>query len=239
MYQLPNMQSSASRFKLCFTAILFISGLLFASCNCEDKQCPGLSDPLKEWYMARQTNNIRFTNGNGNEISFIVNESYTTAPKTYTCHSNWTGCSCGGCESPYTNLRATSPDSSRVLIDSVNNYHYYFNKLFSTLQQNLYQGDTARLYYEILGHKNSFLIDSLNNFVVPANDSLLPSFAIGGRTYNNVLVHHSDTTYIPDPFNYPNNHTQYFFFVKTSYFNKEYGVFAFFDELTQSWFYRE
>ena len=217
----------------------------FISCKCKDTVCPALDSKYNTWLNVSNSDSIKFKNNNGATIIFNVVSKITTEGKIKDCKGSSLGCNCSVCEYPFGGYYELTRDSSRKQIDSlgniyrVHNYNgvsikYSFdsgNKYDPSLNSN----DPYNLSYTIFDQEN--IIQIHPNLILNTGDSLLSNYNIGGNNYNNVIVHKTDTTKTPQAYLFVPR-LKYKFYVTKSYFNKEKGIIAFFDNLTNSLFYR-
>jgi hypothetical protein len=141
------------------------------------------------------------------------------------CHPNgYGGCGCPGCGAAFLDTKAITNDTTRNGTN-IQGQRFYANELYTRIEKIYPDSNLVALNYTILYHQNRIFIGpnfGLHDF----NDSILPTFTIGGNTYSNVVVHETDTT-------------ANYMFVWKSYYSKEFGIVAFFDRKTQSLFYRK
>ena len=229
------MNPSLPHLKILRNIFLFLVTSLIVSCHCDDMTCQGLKPELAAWIPNRVGDSIKFTNGTGNEILFKVINYDIAVTKNVDCHPESLGCYCPNCAEETSAYNAVTTDTSWALIDSLGNtlrtYQYMGARV---LEYGNFPDASHSFSYGVFDHSNIIGIDSNFNIKLSGNDSLLSNFTIGARTYTNVVVHETDTA---SPPHYP--HLLYRYFVIKSYYNKEYGVIAFYDLLTQSLFYRE
>ena len=222
----------------------------FVSCKCKDTVCPALDSKYDAWLNVTNGDSIKFKNSNGATIIFKVANKGTTESKIVDCKGSGLDCNCSVCEYPTGSYYELTRDSSRIQIDSLGRIYRVHD--YSTIQvkSEYDRGNKTEassistspyiLNYTILDHENSFQISP--SLVLKPGDSLLSNYNIGGKNYSNVIVHQTDTSVAPYPYSYQPQvyypHFKYKFYITKSYFAKDYGVIAFYDNLTQSLFYR-
>jgi hypothetical protein len=207
-------------FALLLTAALY-------SCNCGSITCPGLDTGFSRWLPYKDGETITFTNGSGNEIRFVVSRSELSVSKNLDCGKDGLGgCNCPDCPEPTGESAAISSDTSRKKGKLV------YNSVGVGIRQHKTNKDSVFLTYTIFDHGNSLVIHPTLQY--KNTDSLLSTYTVGNHTYTNVVVHQTDTNARSNP-NPIYNKT----FVWKSYYNQEYGVIAFYDLATQSFFYRK
>jgi hypothetical protein len=177
-------------------------------------------------------------NTNGARISFGVVQLEIPVDHIADCYPSFGGCKCESCaySSAITGyISYVTADTMRRTFDTSGNVAQDF-RIMST---NILQTDSnsvAILKYDIFDLENTVQVDAGIRYLPTHGDSLLSSFTIGPRTYSNVIVHQADTTINnPQIYNPPYN----VFFIYKTWFNKEYGIVAFYDLVTQSLYYRE
>lgn len=215
--------------KLCYLLVSLMVALHLSSCNCGDQTCPALSTKEEAWLFAREGDSIRYRNDAGDRIAFGIHERKASGSTTVDCFYDGIACSCHDCPETTGSISGRTPDSSRLQTDTAGNLVYVVNNYSMSI------GGYGRVSYAVLGHSNSFRRTSDSSITTFSNDSILPNFSIGSRTYQDVVVHHVDTTVNPAP-QYPNSN--YVYYVLSSYYNKESGIIAFYDLKTGSMFYR-
>ena len=228
--------------KIYFCIKFFFLGIVvstFISCKCKDNFCPGLDSKYVSYFNVTEGDSIKFINSTGNRMSFQVKFREITESKITECGPNGLlGCSCVGCGDISGFYGAFTKDSSRFQTDSLGKIlpaHINLGSGIRILEKNYLDIDTVRLRYGILDHENTITINPVLKLY--SNDSLLSNFSVGGNNYNNVIMHKTDTTKTPQAYLYVPR-LKFKFYVTKSYFNKEKGIIAFFDNFTNSLFYR-
>jgi hypothetical protein len=216
-----------AKFLSVITAIFFISG-----CKCGDETCHALKPEYNDWIPYQVGDIVKFVNDSGYEVDFTVSDRKISESYIIECgRSELGGCYCHDCAIQPSYFYATTSDNTWHVSDSLGNTILTYNSLYTNITQPDPDYDKVKAQYAILDQTNEITIGPA--YTVTGDDILLPSLTLGGVTYNNVIVHESDTAIIsPNPAY--NVH-----FVFKSYYNKEYGVFAFYDLKTQSLFYRK
>ncbi|PKP51204.1 MAG: hypothetical protein CVT95_01415 [Bacteroidetes bacterium HGW-Bacteroidetes-12] len=213
--------------------LFYITATLLISCNCEDEYCEGINENFVNFYPYKDTPQLIFKNDSNQQLVFNSAIEIVNLAKVVDCHRDLGGtCSCFDCGSKmaYNNYIT---NSSRIIYDTLGRVYINYNWMEFKLSDELKEKNSAKIscrIFDAFFYFQVFPIIKLSNNVT---DTLLPTFSIGNKTYNNVIVHHSDTTDI-------RNNPNIIFkpFVERLYYNIEFGLIAFYDIQTASLFYR-
>jgi hypothetical protein len=206
---------------------LVILSICFYSCDPGNITCPGLEPEFSEWLPYKANDIVIYVDSNGQEIKFVVNKYELSTTKTLDCGPNGLGGSkCPTCPQRYSSVNASSQDTSRQKGKII------YRNLNSSVGKREGKNDSVYLSYYVFDHSNDLTISP--SLIPNSTDSILPTFSAGGRTYSNVIVHQVDTTATPY-----SNPIYNVYFVWKSYYNKEFGVIAFYDLKTRTFFYRK
>ena len=209
---------------------VLMSGLFFYGCKCHDVTCAGFDSRYSEWLPYKKGDTINFVNASGTKITFILKKVSLTAEQTYECFGNGlAGCRCHECEFGRGYIKAETEDTSYKTTSSWGTTTY-FQDIFISIDNNHKVEDSVKLYYSILDQGSYVYISPMSK--VKNGDSLFSSLTINNLIYYNVVLHQIDTSIPPNPL-------YGVYFVWKLYYNKEFGIIAFFDLKTNSLFYRE
>jgi hypothetical protein len=221
------------RFVKVFALIVFVC--LYYACKCDNKPCPGLDAQFSAWLPYQQGDIITYANDSGQEIQFTVNRYEVSAPITEVpCHADsYGGCHCADCPNLSNEVFGETTDTSRRIVNAAGQSTKVLNNTLSIYVRQVDDyGKAVHVNYTICDHFNELPI--YPSVTPDKGDSLLPSFAAGNHTYSNVITHQVDTTV-----KRYGNPIYNVYYVWKSYYNKEYGVIAFYDLKTNSFFYRK
>jgi hypothetical protein len=224
-----------------YSYLIFLAIFITTLQNCKkcDEMCAGLDPKFKE-ILNITPSTIKFTNGNGSVLVFTETKRKYAEP-TEKCFSSYGSCICHECQAPLGAFESNNADTTRKQLDSLGNFLWMDRKFNISIETTTYTDtttkrnyDTTKLYYYVMGNKTSFIVDPI--FKINALDSLITNFSAGGISYNNVIKHVTDTSINLYPSSY--FRYRYKYYVTTSYFSINKGLIAFYDNLTQSLFYR-
>jgi hypothetical protein len=218
----------------------FIKGLalivlfgFYCACKCDTVLCPALESQYSAWLPYKAGDVITYSNGNGQEIQFTTSRYEVSEVKEQHCGPDgFGGCKCSDCPEPFSEVHAETSDSSRKIVNAQGQTAKIVRYLNIGIRKPNEKGDSVFLSYSIFDNNNSMAIGP--SVIINSKDSLLPSITIGNRTYSNVITHEVDT--LAKPYANPIYNV---YFVWKSYYNKEFGIIAFYDLKTRSLFYRK
>jgi len=213
-------------------ALIVLFGF-YCACKCDPILCPALEPRYSAWLPHKAGDVITYSNGNGQEIQFTVSRYGVSEVKELHCGPDgFGGCHCPECPEPSSGLHAETSDTSRKIVDALGQTAKIVRYLNIEIRKPNEKNDSVFLSYSVFDNNNSMPVGP--SVIINNKDSLLPSFTIGNHTYLNVITHEVDT--LAKPYGNPIYNV---YFVWKSYYNKEFGIIAFYDLKTRSLFYRK
>jgi hypothetical protein len=213
-------------------ALIVLPGFYYA-CKCDALLCPALDAQYSAWLPYQAGDVITYSNGNGQEIQFTVTRYVVSEVKEQHCTpDHFGGCHCADCPEPSSDVHAETSDTSRKIVDAQGRTIKIDNYLNIGIGKPSEKSDSVFLSYSVFDNNNSMPVGP--SVIINGKDSLLASFTIGNHTYSNVIKHEVDT--LAKPYRNPSYNV---YFVWKSYYNKEFGIIAFYDLKTRSLFYRK
>lgn len=211
--------------------IFFLILTLIIGCKCGDITCPPIRPEYLEWNPFIKGDVIRFENALGHTVEFKFISNTASGVNSLECDFKGIGkCNCPTCITIASSSHAATTDTT-WRVNTTDSTWYDYKELFIEVLKLDEYNDSMILNYSILDQHNTFSIGP--SIAVRGNDSILPSFTVNSETYFNVIVHQTDTLIIHQ------NPIHDIDFVFKSYYNKEYGIIAFYELKTQSLFYRK
>jgi len=213
---------------------LTLLSCFYYACKCDNGVCPALEAQYAAWLPYKTNDIITYANDKGQEIQFTISRYALSEPKEQHCGPDgYGGCHCAECPDPSSEVFGETADTSRQILNALGQSTGTLNNtLYIYVNQPENKKDSVFLTYLICDHGNTMPIGPA--VVINKKDSLLPSFIAGNRTYSEVITHEVDTTVMRYA-----NPIYNVYYVWKSWYNKEYGIIAFYDLKTRSFFYRK